>query len=163
MTDLLRAISDLPNACEPFPGLVTGGQPTAQHLAALKKVGCEVVLDVRDPMEPRAIDEPTAVRAAGMEYVNIPVSGASLTDETLTRVRDTVANLVGDRKAFFHCGSGNRVGATLIPYLMLDQGFEEEDAVNQAMRIGTRSVELIEWALDYVNRKRGSGDRTGKG
>jgi hypothetical protein len=47
------------------------------------------------------------------------------------------------------------VGATLIPYLMLDQGFEEEDAVTLAMRIGTRSAELIEWALDYVRRMGG--------
>lgn len=154
MSQLLSAVAGLPNACEPFPGLATGGQPTAEHLAALKAAGCEVVLDIRDPMEPRPFDEPATVRATGMEYINVPVSGASLTDETLTRVRDTVANLVGDRKAFFHCGSGNRVGATLIPYLMLDQGIEEEDAVNQAMRIGTRSVELIEWALDYVARRR---------
>jgi protein tyrosine phosphatase (PTP) superfamily phosphohydrolase (DUF442 family) len=154
MSDLLRAVSGLSNACEPFPGLVTGGQPTADHLAALKRAGCEVVLDIRDPMEPRPFDEPAAVRSAGMEYLNIPVSGATMTDETLTRVRDTVANLVGDRKTYFHCGSGNRVGATLIPYLILDQGLEEEDAVNQVMRIGTRSVELIEWALDYVNRKK---------
>jgi protein tyrosine phosphatase (PTP) superfamily phosphohydrolase (DUF442 family) len=154
MTDLHRAVSGLANACEPLPGLVTGGQPTAEHLAALKRAGCEVVLDIRDPMEPRPLDEPAAVRSAGMEYVNIPVSAASMNDETLTRVRDTVANLVGDRKTYFHCGSGNRVGATLIPYLMLDRGFEQEDAVNQAMRIGTRSVELVEWALDYVNRKK---------
>ena len=153
MTSLLSAIAGVRNAHEPFPGLVTGGQPTDEHLAALKAAGCEVVLDLRDPMEPRAFDEPDRVRAAGMEYVNIPVSGASMRDETLALVRDTVANLAGDRKAFLHCGSGNRVGATLIPYMMLDRGIGEEDAVNQAMRIGARSVELIEWALDYVRRR----------
>ena len=152
MSHLLSAVSGIPNACEPFPGLVTGGQPTAEHLSALKAAGCEVVLDLRDPMEPRAFDEPALVRATGMEYLNIPVGGASMRDETLARVRDTVANLVGDREVFIHCGSGNRVGATLIPYLMLDRGLEEEDAVNQAMRIGTRSVDLIEWALEYARR-----------
>jgi protein tyrosine phosphatase (PTP) superfamily phosphohydrolase (DUF442 family) len=155
MSTLLSAAAGVPNACEPLPGLVTGGQPTAEHLAALKAAGCEVVLDVRDPMEPRPFDEPATVRAAGMEYLNIPVSGASMRDETLERVRETVANLVGDRKMFFHCGSGNRVGATLIPHMMLDREMGEEDAVNQAMRIGTRSVELIEWALDYVHRRLG--------
>lgn len=155
MSDLLSAAAGVPNAHEPFPGLVTGGQPTAEQLAALKAAGCEVVLDLRDPMEPRAFDEPAQVRAAGMEYINIPVSGASKRDETLAQVRDTVANLVGDRRTFVHCGSGNRVGATLIPYMMLDHRIEEDDAVNQAMRIGTRSVELIEWALDYVSRHYG--------
>jgi hypothetical protein len=62
----------------------------------------------------------------------------------------------GKRKAFLYCNSGNRVGATLIPYLMLDQGFEQEDAVNTAMRCGMRSAELMEWALEYVKRHGGS-------
>ena len=156
MSDLRTAIAGVPNAAEPFPDLVTGGQPSAQHLVGLKAAGCEIVLDLRDPMEPRPFDEPAAVRAAGMEYVNIPVSGASMTDETLTRIRDTVANLAGDRKTFMHCGSGNRVGATLIPYLMLDKGMEEDDAMTEAMKIGTRSAELMEWALNYVRRTRGA-------
>lgn len=154
MSQLLDAIAGVPNACEPLPGMVTGGQPTLDHLAALKQAGCEVVLDIRDPMEPRPMNEPAAARAAGLEYINIPVSYAALTDETLARVRETVYELSGDRTVFFHCGSGNRVGATLIPYLILDQGFTEEDAVEQAMRIGTRSAELVEWALDYVRRQR---------
>ncbi|HXF94984.1 MAG TPA: sulfur transferase domain-containing protein [Gemmatimonadales bacterium] len=157
MSDLLRAAAGIPNACEPLPGLLTGGQPTAEHIAALARAGCEVVLDIRDPMEPRGLDEADLVRAAGMEYLNLPVTGAHLTDATLARVRDTVANLVGDRKALFHCGSGNRVGATLIPYLVLDRGMAAEDAVAQAIRIGTRRAELIEWALDYVNRQQGAG------
>lgn len=154
MSQLLDAIAGVPNAREPVPGLATGGQPTAEHLAALKAAGCDLVLDIRDPMEPRSFDEAAAVRAAGMEYVNIPVSAVSQSDATLDRVRDTVAGLAGRRKAFFHCRSGNRVGATLIPYLMLNQGLGEEEAVTQAMQMGTRSVELIEWALEYVNRRR---------
>jgi hypothetical protein len=38
---------------------------------------------------------------------------------------------------------------------MLDQGLEEEDAVGQAMRVGLRSAELMEWGLDYVRRAQG--------
>jgi hypothetical protein len=36
---------------------------------------------------------------------------------------------------------------------MLEHGLEEEDAVGQAMRIGLRSADLLEWGLDYVRRK----------
>jgi len=153
MSDLLAALAGLPNACAPFAGVVTGGQPTAEHVHALKAAGCEVVLDLRDPMEPRPLDEPAAVRAAGMEYLNIPISGARLTDEALAQVRDSVSNLVGDRTLFVHCGSGNRVGVALIPYLMLDKGLEEEEAVEIAMKVGMRSAELMEWAIDYVRRQ----------
>lgn len=154
MSQLLDAAAGVPNACEPLPGIVTGGQPTAPHLGSLKAAGCDVVLDIRDPMEPRPIREPEAVRAAGLEYIGIPVSQASLNDQTLEKVRETVQRLAGKRRVFFHCGGGNRVGAALIPYLMLDEGFTEEEAVNTAMRIGTRSAELIEWALDYVRRSK---------
>jgi protein tyrosine phosphatase (PTP) superfamily phosphohydrolase (DUF442 family) len=153
VSNLLDAIADVPNACEPLAGLVTGGQPTAAHIAALRAAGCEAVVDLRDPMEPRPVNEPAAVRAAGMEYVNIPVSGGTMTDATLARVRDAVSNLVGDRNVFLHCGSGNRVGATLIPYLMLDKGLGEEEAVEIAMKVGMRSAELLEWARDYVRRE----------
>ena len=152
MSTLLTAIAGLPNACEPIAGLVTGGQPTADQLAALQAAGCEAVVDLRDAMEPRPVNEPAAVQSAGMAYVNIPVSGATMTDATLTRVRDAVSNLVGDRNVFMHCGSGNRVGAVLIPYLMLDRGLGEEEAVEIAMKVGMRSAELLEWALDYVKR-----------
>ena len=152
MSTLLTAIAGLPNACEPIAGLVTGGQPTADQLAALQAAGCEAVVDLRDPMEPRPVNEPAAVQSAGMAYVNIPVSGATMTDATLTRVRDAVSNLVGDRNVFMHCGSGNRVGAVLIPYLILDKGMGEEAAIEVAMKVGIRSAELLEWALDYVKR-----------
>ena len=152
MSTLLTAIAGLPNACEPIAGLVTGGQPTADQLAALQAAGCEAVVDLRDAMEPRPVNEPAAVQSVGMAYVNIPVSGATMTDATLTRVRDAVSNLVGDRNVFMHCGSGNRVGAVLIPYLILDKGMGEEAAIEVAMKVGIRSAELLEWALDYVKR-----------
>jgi protein tyrosine phosphatase (PTP) superfamily phosphohydrolase (DUF442 family) len=102
-------------------------------------------------MESRPVDEAALVRQVGMEYVNIPVRAGSLDDVTLERIL-TVLRGAGDRTVFFHCGSGNRVGGALIPYFMLDQGLEEEDAVEQAMRVGLRSAELMEWGLDYARR-----------
>ena len=164
MSQLLDAIAGVPNACEPLPGLVAGGQPQPQHITNLKRAGCEVVLDVREAMEPRPVRVPDDVVAAGLEFINIPVGHSRGSDATLARIRETVKQLVDkQRKAFFYCSSGNRVGATLIPYLMLDQGFEQEDAVNTAMRCGMRSAELMEWALDYVNREQERGTRKGNG
>src|SRR2546422_7751129 len=65
MSQLLDAISGVPNACEPIPGIVTGGQPAPEHLAALKRAGCEVVIDIREAMEPRPFKTPDAVLQAG--------------------------------------------------------------------------------------------------
>jgi protein tyrosine phosphatase (PTP) superfamily phosphohydrolase (DUF442 family) len=152
MTTLLVAIQGLPNASEPLPGWVTGGQPSAAHVAALKAAGCEVVVDNRDPMEPRPFDEAAAVCAAGMEYVNIPIVHGAVTADTIQQMHAAVRRLAG-RKALLHCSSGNRTAAALIPYLMLDRGMPEEAATELAMGMGLRSAELLELALEYVRKQ----------
>jgi protein tyrosine phosphatase (PTP) superfamily phosphohydrolase (DUF442 family) len=153
MSSPVQALNGVPNACQLLPGVVTGGQPSAAHLAAFHAAGGRVVLDLRDAMEPRPLDEAATVASLGLEYVNVPVGPHSLTDATLDRVREVLRE-AGDGTVLVHCASGSRVGAALLPVLMLDHGLEEEDAVGQAMRVGLRSAELMEWALDYTRRHR---------
>jgi protein tyrosine phosphatase (PTP) superfamily phosphohydrolase (DUF442 family) len=155
MSQLLDAIAGVANACEPIHGIVTGGQPTAEHLAALKRAGCAVVIDVREPMEPQPFRTPDAVVAAGLEYRSIPVGHGAVSDATFGRLVDAVRELAGKKPAFVYCSSGNRVGAGLLPYLMLEQGMDEEAAVAQALRVGLRSAELMEQALEYVRGRQG--------
>ena len=149
LPNLLSSISGLPNASEPIPGWVTGGQPTEQQLREFKAAGGEVVVDNRDPMEPRSFDEPAVVRAAGLEYVNLPIVEGAATADTMKRMHEVLRTLEG-RKTLVHCNSGNRTSAGLIPYLMIDKGMEEEAAVDVAMHGGLRSAELMELALRYV-------------
>src|SRR6266571_3951453 len=106
MSQLLDAIAGVPNASEPIPGVVTGGQPALEHLAALKRAGC------------------AAVMAAGLEYRSIPIGHGAVSDATFTSFVAAVRELAGKRPAFVYCASGNRVGAGLIPYFMLEQGLE---------------------------------------
>lgn len=147
---LLAAVPGLPNAAEPVPGWITGGQPTEQHLKSFKAAGGEVVLDNRDPMEPRPFDEPTSARAAGLEYHTLPIVHGAVTQDTLEAMHVMLLRLAG-RKALLHCSSGNRTSAALIPYLMIDKKMEQDDAVEVAMRGGLRSAELLELALQYAN------------
>jgi len=65
MSQLLDAAAGVANACEPIPGVVTGGQPTLAHLTALKRAGCEVILDIREPMEPQPFRAPTPFERRG--------------------------------------------------------------------------------------------------
>ena len=146
---LLTAVTGMPNAAEPVKGWITGGQPTEQQIKAFKAAGGEVVLDNRDPMEPRPFDEPAAVRAAGLEYHTLPIVHGAVNQDTMKRMHEMLRRLAG-RKALLHCSSGNRTSAALIPYLMLDQEMTEEDAVDTAMRGGLRSAELMELAVGYA-------------
>ena len=146
------ALSGIPNAAQPLPGLVTGGQPTEAQLEAFRAAGGQVVLDIRGPREPRPLDEVGVTQRLGLEYQVVPVIAGTLTDATLERILDALREAQG-RTTLFHCASGNRVGAALIPYLVLDQAMEEEDAVEQARRVGLTSPELMAWGLDYARRK----------
>lgn len=150
MSALLAAFAGLPNVAEPVPGWVTGGQPTEQQLSAFKKAGGEVVLDNRDPMEPRPFDEPATVRAAGLEYISLPIVHGAVTTDTMKQMHQALRKLEG-RRALLHCSSGNRTSAALIPYLMIDKKMEQDDAVDLAMSIGLRSAELMEIAVQYAS------------
>jgi rhodanese-related sulfurtransferase len=95
-----QALSGVANACQILPNVITGGQPNALQLRALKEAGGAVVLDVRDPMESRPVDEPALVQQLGMEYVNIPVRAGSLDDATLDRIL-AVLRGARERTVFF--------------------------------------------------------------
>ena len=150
MSTLLTSLAGLPNAAEPVSGWITGGQPTEQQIKAFKAAGGEVVLDNRDPMEPRAFDEPATVRAAGLEYISLPIVHGAVTTDTMRSMHQALKKLEG-RKVLLHCSSGNRTAAGLIPYLMVDKKMEQENAVDMAMSIGLRSAELMEIAVTYAS------------
>jgi len=150
MSTLLTSLAGLPNAAEPVSGWITGGQPTEQQIKAFKAAGGEVVLDNRDPMEPRAFDEPATVRAAGLDYISLPIVHGAVTTATMKQMHQALKKLEG-RRALLHCSSGNRTSAALIPYLMIDKKMEQDDAVDLAMSIGLRSAELMEIAVQYAS------------
>lgn len=149
MSALLSAVAGLPNAAEPVTGWITGGQPTEQQLKAFKSAGGEVVVDNRDPMEPRAFNESAVARSLGLEYINRPIVPGTVTSDTIKQIHQTVKKLEG-RKALLHCASGNRTSAALLPYLMIDKKMSQDEAVDLAMKGGLRSAELLELALEYV-------------
>jgi uncharacterized protein (TIGR01244 family) len=153
MPTAYEALAAIPNACQALPTVVTGGQPSAADLERFAAAGGELVLDTRDPREPRPLDEAATLQRLGLDYEVVPIAAGMLTDDTLERIR-TVLRAAGTKSVLFHCASGNRVGAALVPYLVLDQGMTEDDAVAQAMRVGLRSPELLEWARDYVRRQK---------
>ncbi len=152
MPSTFQALERVPNACQILPNVVTGGQPTSADLESFRKAGGAIVLDLRDPMEPRPLDEPATTQRLGLDYVVVPVTAGTLTDTTLERIHQ-VLHQAGGRQLFVHCGSGSRVGGALLPHLMLEHHLTEEDAIAQAMRIGLRSADLLEWGLDYSRRK----------
>jgi protein tyrosine phosphatase (PTP) superfamily phosphohydrolase (DUF442 family) len=73
-------------------------------------------------------------------------------DETFERFRGLMQE-PERRPMLVHCSSANRVGALLIPYLILDRGKMPEEAVELASRVGLRSYELKRAAIRYAARQ----------
>lgn len=145
------AMSGAPNSALPLPWLATAGQPTAAHFAAARDAGVTTVIDLRDPMEPRPFDEAATLAELGMTYINVPVVSGALSDQVIEKVLAAV-RAHANEPTILHCASANRVGGALIPYFILDQGMEEQAAVDAAMAVGLRSAELMEWGLEYARR-----------
>lgn len=151
---------DLPNAACPLPGLATAGMPQAEHYARLAAAGYTTVLDLTAPEEARGYDEAATVAQAGLAYITLPVRSYTPSDDAFDQVR-TLLRDAGNRPLLVHCRSANRVGGLLLPYLILDEGTGQEEALTIATQVGLRSPELAHAAIDYVTRQREHARRAG--
>lgn len=154
MREINEIAPGLVNASSPLEGVATAGQPEGEHLGSLAEAGYKTVIDLRATGEDRGFAEEEAAREAGMEYVNIPVGHETIDGETFERFRRLMTD-PGRLPALVHCSSANRVGALLIPYLILDEGKDREEAVKTASGVGLRSGDLKRQALEYASSREG--------
>ncbi|MEO8878997.1 MAG: sulfur transferase domain-containing protein [Gemmatimonadaceae bacterium] len=133
------------------PDVATSGQPGATAWSDLARSGFKAVVDLREPSEPRGHDEAAEIARAGLTYLPLPVSHETLVDRQFDVLRDFLRDS-RNRPALIHCQSANRVGALLLPYLVLDQHLPIDEAQQRAAAIGLRSPDYAALALDYVKR-----------
>lgn len=135
--------------------LATGGQPSEQAFGKLAQSGFRSVLNLRTAAEGVDLEqERTAVEKTGMRYLHIPVAGkapqAKQADEFIRVVREKA-----NHPMLIHCGTANRVGAMMLIYRVVEQGWGEEKALEEAERIGLRSEELKQFAREYIAERKG--------
>jgi uncharacterized protein (TIGR01244 family) len=130
--------------------VATGGQPTDAAFGKLAANGYRAVLNLRTGGE--GIDlkhEQEVIEKAGMRYVSIPVVSSApkpeQVDEFIKAVKDKA-----NQPMLIHCGSANRVGAFWMIYRVVDQGWPEDKALDEAIKIGLTSPGLKAFAHDYI-------------
>lgn len=155
-TALAGVAEALVNGSCPLPDVAAAGQPRAEDFRRLADAGYKSIIDLRHPAEDRGFDEAAVARDAGLRYENIPVTPPTLGDAEFDRFRAVLMD-PANRPLLVHCASANRVGALLIPYLMLDEGRPVGVALELAKRAGLRSQELADVALQYVKANGASG------
>ena len=85
----------------------------------------------------------------GLRYFNIPVVSTAprveQADEFIRLVKEK-----SNHPMLINCASANRVGAFMMIYRVVEQGWSEEKALDEALKIGLRGDELKKFAQNYI-------------
>jgi protein tyrosine phosphatase (PTP) superfamily phosphohydrolase (DUF442 family) len=142
--------ADVPRVLCLDENFATGGQPTGDAYAKAAASGFRSVLSLRTATE--GIDlrrERSQVETQKMRYFNIPVNGASPRAEQADEFL-RVAREKANHPMLVTCSTANRVGAFMMILRVVEQGWSEEKALEEAIKIGLRSEELKKFAKDYI-------------
>jgi len=120
---------------------VSTGQPDSEVLSLAKDAGFKTIVDLRGESEDRGMDEAAEVAALGMQYVTLPIAGASdINFDNATVLDKILADAEGP--VLLHCVSGNRVGAL---YALREKlaGATDEDALAKGKAAGMTRLEAV--------------------
>jgi uncharacterized protein (TIGR01244 family) len=127
----------------------TGGQPRPDDFAKLKAEGVRSVLNLRTPSEYRMQEELDAVKAAGLQYFNIPVVFPDAQPEQVDAFL-ALTDSPSNRPMFIHCAAAVRVGAFWMVRRVLRDGWTIEAAADEARKIGLNNKRLEDFARKYI-------------
>jgi uncharacterized protein (TIGR01244 family) len=130
--------------------IATGGQPKATAFVKLAANGYRAVLSLRTSSEGVDLQvERESAEKAGLRYVSIPIVSSApkpeQVEEFIRAVKDPV-----NHPMLIHCGSANRVGAFWMIYRVVDQGWPEDKALEEATKIGLTNPALKTFAHEYI-------------
>jgi protein tyrosine phosphatase (PTP) superfamily phosphohydrolase (DUF442 family) len=132
----------------------TGAQPKEQAYAKAANSGFRAVVSLRAGDEGiNLARERTLVEKVKMRYFNIPVVSAApratQADEFIAILKDK-----SNHPMLINCASANRVGAFMMIYRVVEQGWSEKKAAEEAKKIGLTSEGLKKFAHDYIAQRK---------
>lgn len=134
-------LASLPNVSFHGPNQLASGRLQPDDIALLKRAGVRQVIDLSVDTETPDFDEGVAVRAAGLEYENLPIHGAEGLSDANVRRFDALIAAAGASPTLIHCASSNRVGALMALRAASLQGESAEAAIKIGKSWGLKSLE----------------------
>lgn len=136
------AALDIPNVNKPVEAVYASGQPPQEAFKGIAELGIQVVVNLR-PHSELAWNEQALVESLGMNYINLPVSGASdITHENALALDALLAKLEG-KQVLVHCSSSNRVGALSALSTYQKNGGDINASVDEGKRWGLTRLEPL--------------------
>jgi tyrosine-protein phosphatase SIW14 len=150
---------NIPNFGQVTPELYRGGQPNVAGMEVLKKLGVDIVVDLRGG---RQESENKIADKLGMRYISIPSHCPFPTDKPWAQFLAVIRDNPG-RKIFVHCRLGDdRTGLAIASYRMADEGWTPAEAMNEMQIFGFTRVHhaicpgLAGYVQDFPKRFKGS-------
>ncbi len=136
-------VRGVPNFHQVDGNIYRGAQPTGQGWTSLERLGVKTVIDLRREGEHSIKAEQRAVEAAGMRYVNVPMSAiVAPTDETVFKALALLQSS-GHGPVFVHCRRGvDRTGAVIACYRIAHDGWPNQKALAEAETYGMHWFEI---------------------
>lgn len=122
--------------------LVVAGQPSETRLAELAS-GFDLVFDINPASKAPAFDEAAAVKAAGLEYVRVPLSKTTVFEKAEREKAYALLDRIESEnlRAYLHCSTANRAGALWAFYLVERKGRSPQEALAEGKRVGLTKLE----------------------
>jgi tyrosine-protein phosphatase SIW14 len=128
-----KSVRGIPNFGLVTPTLYRGGMPSPAGLKALKKMGVEIVVDLRGTASGTERDMTTRL---GMQYISIPSHCPFPSDEPWARFLELMEQNRG-KKVFVHCRLGDdRTGLAVASYRMTEEGWTPDEALKEMRAFG---------------------------
>ena len=106
-----------------------GSQPNASQLADLKKLGVKTVIDLRKDKVEKASEW---ARAAGLQYINIPLTTKRAATEEQTTYFLSLVNDPANWPVYVHCKGGrHRTGEMTAIYRVTQDGWTADQAYQE--------------------------------
>jgi tyrosine-protein phosphatase SIW14 len=146
---------DLPRFNRVNDWLYRGGQPTEAGLKQLVQLHIKTVVNLRDDDERARVEEAATV-AAGLRYINLPLSDFHKPNDQEVAQILSVINAPENQPVFVHCKRGaDRTGTIIAIYRIEHDGWTDHQAKQEAERLGLGfwQIRMKDYISDYYQRK----------
>jgi len=133
-------VNGIPNFGQVSDNLYRGALPNNTGLEALKKMGINIVIDMRRGHDP---NEESRVQQLGMTYVSIPSRCPYPQDGPIALFLQVVEKNPA-KKIFVHCRLGDdRTGIAVASYRIAEQGWNADEARKEMQVFGFSTLHNV--------------------